>query len=262
MNHWALFRKDRFYLVKYLTAHLAFISLILFIQWKTLSSDFWSFQPTWWHLLLIIPGLILGVQIPVLIHNCVHRNLRPNWLNHVAGEIAGFYVLLSMAAFELNHIMHHAHADSDLDPHNPHKKNFFFFFLANNFGGGDVVLHKYLQFHGDTKGNKVLFMGIMVLHFLNVPLRLLAWFFLLGPTLFVVAFVPSYLFHMFVFSHINYVTHETKEDGSVHTYNLDSNLYYRFVNYFGSGVYYHKNHHDNPRVYNPKLGRSSSWIFR
>jgi hypothetical protein len=67
---------------------------------------------------------------------------------------------------------------------------------------------------------------------------------------------------MFVFSHINYVTHETKEDGSVVLYNLDSNLYYKFVNFFGSGVYYHKNHHLHPAQYNPQFGASKSWLVR
>ena len=59
----------------------------------------------------------------------------------------------------------------------------------------------------------------------------------------------------------NYVTHETQSDGRVEIYNLDSNLYYRFVNYFGSGVYFHRNHHVNPTFFNPQLGKSASrWM--
>ncbi len=263
MNHWVNFRNDRFYLLKYLSAHLALISLVVFFQWKNLNlDDFLTFHPTWYHLLLLIPGLIIGVQIPVLIHNCVHKNLRPKMANTIFGELAGFYVLLSLAAFELNHVMHHSHSDTDLDPHNPHKKNFFSFFLANNFGGGHVVYEMFKKYHGESLFNKYLFGFSMFLHFLNVPLRVAAWLFLLGPTLFVTFFVPSYLFHMFVFSHINYVTHETKDDGTVELYNLDSNLYYKFVNFFGSGVYYHKNHHLFPSRYNPQKGPSASRFFR
>lgn len=263
MNHWTLFRKDKFYLIKYLTAHLLFISSFLYIQYQlTNFDDFFSLEFSSWQILLLPFGLIIGVQIPVLIHNCVHRNLRPRMANFIVGELAGFYVLLSMASFELNHVMHHAHSDSDLDPHNPYKRGFIGFFFANNFGGTRVVLSKYLTYHGDNSYNRFLFKIIVVLHFLNVPLRLASWILLLGPSLFLVFFVPSYLFHMFVFSHINYVTHETKDDGSVHVYNLDSNPYYWFVNFFGSGVYYHKNHHANPAVYNPKTGASGSWLFR
>lgn len=263
MNHWVNFRKDRYYLLKYLSAHLLFIGGINALLWERFNEkSFWAFEFTPYHALLLIPALIIGVQVPVLIHNCVHRNLRNKFANSIAGELAGFYVLLSMAAFELNHLMHHANADTDLDPHNPHNRGFMGFFLANNFGGGHVVQEKFLLFHGDSRLNRMIFALSMFLHFLNVPLRLLAWFLLLGPTLFVSFFVPSYLFHMFVFAHINYVTHETREDGSVRLYNLDSNFYYRFVNYFGSGVYYHKNHHDHPNHYNPKLGASRSWIIR
>lgn len=263
MNHWRNFKKDRNYLIWYLAAYMAIILTVLSFQIASdnFTTDY-TLTPEWIHLALFPLGLIVGVQVPVLIHNCVHRNFKIRILNTIAGELAGFYVLLSMASFELNHIMHHSHADTDLDPHNPYNRGFFMFFLANNFGGAHVVLHRYLQFHGNTTANKLRFQLIMFLHFFNVPLRLLFWFFLLGPSMFVFVFVPSYLFHMFVFSHINYITHETKNDGSVELYNLDSNLYYYFVNFFGSGVYYHKSHHQNPNVYNPKLGKSSSLLFR
>lgn len=263
MNHWVQFRKDRLYLVKYLSIHTVFAVAVLSLMLKFKSlENFLIFNFEAWHILLLPIGLIIAVQAPVLIHNCVHRNLKPKIMNQIAGELAGFYVLLSMASFELNHIMHHSHSDSDLDPHNPYQRNFFNFFFANNFGGTRVVLSKYLQYHGDNRTNRLLFELIVVLHFINVPLRILFWVLLLGPTLFVVFFIPSYLFHMFVFAHINFITHETKADGSVELYNLDSNFYYKFVNFFGSGVYYHKNHHANPGVYNPKVGASTSWLFR
>lgn len=263
MNHWANFRKDRLFLVKYLSVHTLVILAILALQLKFVNLDeILHFKLDLWPVLLLPIGLIIAVQIPVLIHNTVHRNLRPKILNFIVGELAGFYVLLSMASFELNHVMHHAHADSDLDPHNPYKRNFFGFFFANNFGGTRVVLAKYLQYHGDTFANRRLFDLMVVLHFINVPLRIAFWVLLLGPSFFITFFVPSYIFHMFVFSHINYITHETKENGETFVYNMDSNLYYRFVNFFGSGVYYHKNHHEHPNHYNPKLGASTSYFFR
>jgi fatty acid desaturase len=263
MKHWVKFRKDRFYLVKYLTFHMLLGLAVVALQLHFMSSPIsFDITPEWWHLMVFPLGLIFAVIAPVTIHNCVHGNFKQKYLNNVIGEITGVYVLLSMAAFELNHVMHHAHSDSELDPHNPHNRNFFGFFLANNFGGAHVVEHKFLQYHGDTKENRMLFKLIMVLHFLNVPIRLAFWFLALGASAFFLVFVPSYLFHMFVFSHINYVTHETKENGEVVLYNLDHNLYYKFVNFFGSGVYYHKNHHLQPNFYNPQKGRSSSLLVR
>ncbi|MFZ4715206.1 MAG: fatty acid desaturase [Bacteriovoracaceae bacterium] len=261
MRHWKKFKKDRFYLIKYLTTQMMISIVIISIQLSFIDSvSFFKFHFEWWNILLLPIGLIIGVKMPVLIHNCVHGNIKPTILNEVAGEIAGIYVLLSMAAFELNHYMHHAHSDTDLDPHNPHKKNFIPFFFANNFGGTRVVQHKFFQFHGNTQTNKSLFDLVCVLHFLNVPLRILFWILLFGPTLFLTFFIPSYLFHMFVFAHINYKTHETKENGEVVLHNLNSNCYYRFVNYFGNGVYFHKNHHQNPHYYNPQLGKSHKFF--
>ena len=263
MMYWTKFRKNRNFLIPYLSAHL--VIAIAVVGWQIQNTDWQAYiSPSfnWQHLWLLPFGLIIGVQIPVLIHNCVHGNLRPPWLNIVMGELAGVYVLLNLASFELNHIMHHAHADTGMDPHNPHRKNFLSFFFANNFGGTGPVLEKYLQCHGDTQGNRARFGLIVFLHFLNVPLRLMFWAMLLGPSLFVLAFVPSYLFHMFVFAHINFVTHEMVDEETAVVYNLDSNIYYKFVNFFGSGVYYHKNHHLNPRVYNPKTGASASWLLR
>jgi fatty acid desaturase len=263
MNHWAQFRKDRYYLIKYLSVHSIVILTILSIQFRLIDlNEMMTLDIHWWQLCLLPLGLIISVKAPVLIHNCVHRNLKPKIMNQIAGELAGMYVLLSMASFELNHIMHHSHSDSDLDPHNPYQRNFFGFFFANNFGGTRVVLDRYLKYHGDTRHNRFLFEVMVVLHFINVPMRILFWYMLLGPSLFVTFFIPSYAFHMFVFAHINYVTHETKPDGSIHLYNMDSNLYYKFVNFFGSGVYFHKNHHANPGFYNPKLGASKSFFFR
>lgn len=261
--HWKRFKKDKYYLIVYFSISLAILAginalLIATIDW----TSFFSFEWSLWPLVLLPLGLVIGVKTPVLIHNCVHGNLKTQFHNQVAGELAGLYVWLGMAAFELNHRMHHVHSDSDLDPHNPHKKSFIPFFFANNFGGTTPVLKQYLKFHGDTAQNRRLFALIVFLHFLGVPMRAGVWFLLLGPVWFLTFFMPSYLFHMFVFAHINFVTHETLEDGRVEVYNLDSNIYYKFVNYFGNGVYYHKNHHDNPSFYNPQLKlRESSFLY-
>lgn len=262
-SHWKKFRKDRFYLLKYFVVSfivmLAVVALqAYFIDWKA----FQAFFVRWEELLLLPIGLIVGVKVPVLIHNCVHGNVKIKWLNSVLGELAGVYVLLGMAAFELNHRMHHTHSDGELDPHNPHNKKFFLFIFANNFGGTRPVLEKFLKFHGNTKANKMIFQLSAAFHFAGVPLRAAFWLFLLGPSLFITFFIPSYLFHMFVFAHINYFTHEMNDEGKAVIHNLDGNLYYRFVNYFGSGVYFHRNHHVNPNHYNPQVGASDSWIFR
>jgi stearoyl-CoA desaturase (delta-9 desaturase) len=261
--HWKRFKKSRFYLLRYFIISFLVLSATVLLQYQFINKELYTnFVFDYRGLYLLPIGLIIGVKVPVLIHNCVHGNLKLKPLNIILGEIAGVYVLLGLAAFELNHRMHHVHSDSDMDPHNPHNKNFFRFFFANNFGGTEPVLKKYLQFYGDTKINRALFGATALIHFAAVPLRAMIWLFLLGPSLFITFFIPSYLFHMFVFAHINYYTHETFEDGTAKVYNLNDNIYYKLVNYFGSGVYYHKNHHKNPNFYNPQIGNSHSWLFK
>lgn len=262
-KHWKKFRKDRFYLLKYFSATFLIGLAVIGIQSRFVDwSHYRAFDLSLHGLWLMPLGLILGVQIPVLIHNCVHGNIKIKWLNQVLGELAGVYVLLGMAAFELNHRMHHAHADSDMDPHNPEGKSFLPFFFANNFGGTRPVFEKFLKFHGDTKANRAIFKASAFFHFVQVPVRALFWLFLLGPSLFVTFFLPSYLFHMFVFAHINFATHRKNERGEVEVLNLSEGLYYRLVNFFGSGVYFHKNHHLNPNHYNPRTGAANSWLLR
>lgn len=264
-SYWRRFRKNKFFLLTYFFLSLcAFITIdyLLLLRIEGSLTDFLMGPFSFNGLYLLPLGLIIGVQIPALMHNCVHGNLRPRWMNILAGELAGVYILLGMAAFEINHRMHHVYADTELDPHNPEGKKFFKFFFANNFGGTEPVLRKHLEFHGDTKENRLIFKGIVLFHFLNVPARIFLWVMLLGPDLFLTFFVPSYLFHMFVFAHINYYTHKSLPDGTNEVYNMNSNLYYKFVNYFGSGVYYHKNHHKNPNIYNPMLGPSNSSFIK
>ena len=261
--HWPKFKQNKYYLVIYFTVSLIVLILLnlglfISIDWK----NFFHWQSSWWPLAFLPLGLILGVKVPVLIHNCVHGNLKNKKYNQVIGELAGLYIWLGMAAFEINHRLHHVYSDTNLDPHNLKNKNFAHFFFANNFGGTQPVLKQYLKYHGDNIYNKKLFKLIVFLHFTGVPFRALLWFLALGPYYFLTIFMPSYLFHMFVFAHINFVTHKTLETNKVEIYNLDSNLYYKFINYFGNGVYFHKNHHANPNLYNPQLGlKSSRFIY-
>lgn len=252
--HWKNFRKDKYYLLKYFAVSLLVLTCLLILQWNLIDkSVFFQLDLNISSLWLLPIGLIIGVKAPVLIHNCVHGNLKTPFLNQLAGELAGMYVWLGMAAFEINHRMHHAHADSDLDPHNPSGRKFIPFFFANNFGGTRPVLQMFLKYHGDSNYNRRLFKLILFMHFIGVPMRMSFWLLLLGPSLFLCFFMPSYLFHMFVFAHINYVTHQTGPSGKVEVYDMNSNIYYKFVNYFGNGVYFHKSHHERPSHYNPQL---------
>ncbi|TXL12550.1 hypothetical protein BMR06_17375, partial [Methylococcaceae bacterium HT5] len=88
--------------------------------------------------------------------------------------------------------------------------------------------------------------------FFSVPvMKTFFLFSLLGPKVFVLLFIPSYLANVFLFATFNYFTHHKKADETYEILNLDHNLYYKFCNKTLFGVMYHKNHHLRPRLFNP-----------
>ena len=252
---WTKFRTNVFYLPRYLGVHILVLLVAYLIVLKTMNHDF-SLHLNYTHLLLLPLSLIFGIQVPTLMHNCVHGNLKTKFLNFAIGELSCFFVLMSLSIIGINHTLHHAHADSEEDPHNPTEKTFLEFFFTSLVTGVEVIRNRYYKFHGQNKKTKFLFNASVVFHYLGIFLRLGLWFILLGPTLFVAFFVPSFFFYVFTFAHVNYKTHIVDGKGETQIINIDSNAWYKLINLLGSGVYYHKNHHINPRCYNPKYYRS------
>ena len=82
-------------------------------------------------------------------------------------------------------------------------------------------------------------------------IRFFIWYMILGPELFISLYLPALLVYSLAFAHVNYITHITDEQGETVIINKDDNFYYNFINYIGSGVYYHKNHHNHPKLMNP-----------
>lgn len=82
-------------------------------------------------------------------------------------------------------------------------------------------------------------------------MRLLFWFLLLGPVLFLAFYLPSFVTVALVNAHFNYATHRPREDGTVEILNLNHNFLYHFLNFCGHGFYFHKNHHLKPWLFNP-----------
>jgi stearoyl-CoA desaturase (delta-9 desaturase) len=67
------------------------------------------------------------------------------------------------------------------------------------------------------------------------------------------AYAIPYASYLFVFAHVNYVTHGHDEQGRSIVRNRNSNLYYRLINAFCDGIYFHEDHHRFPRRYDPRL---------
>lgn len=256
-SSWAKFRTDLYYLPRYLAIHTLILIAGYFLAFKYLNHDF-QLHLTYMHLLLLPVALVFGIHVPTLMHNCVHGNLKSKNLNFIIGELCCFFVLMSLSIIGINHTLHHSHADSHEDPHNPAKKTFLQFFFTSLLTGVEIIGNKYYKFHGKSSKTIFLYKASVIMHHLGLFLRLGLWFLLLGPTLFVAFFIPAFFFYTFTFAHVNYITHIVDENGDVQIINVDSNAYYKLINFIGSGVYYHKNHHLNPKYYNPKYYRSST----
>ncbi|MFP5492356.1 MAG: fatty acid desaturase [Bacteriovoracia bacterium] len=249
---WLQFKKDYLFLTKYLLGQSLILLLLIAVLWQAPLIDY-QFAWNAWSLMLPPMWLILGIQLPVIMHNCIHGNFKTKIYNEILGESFGLYVLMSLRILRINHFLHHAHADTKNDPHAPDEDSFFVYFFRAQITGSNVIEKHYLQFHGDTPRNRRIFTLNKILHYLGHPLRAMLWFVLLGPSLFLVLYVPSFMIYSMAFAHVNYITHQRNGENEVVIINKNNNYYYQFINWIGMGVYFHKNHHQNPKLLNPKF---------
>lgn len=255
---WKKFISQRFYLTRYFALHWLALSVLTAMLWKYVGIST-EIHFNLFHFLLVPLCIFPGIMIPVFMHNCAHGNHRNQFLNNFLGEIAASFCLMSLGIVRINHTLHHAFSDTDHDPHPPGKQSFLRFFFLSQFAGSGVIEERFLESHGRSSLNRFVFNLNRLLHYGSYGLRLTCWYLILGPELFMTFFIPSYLIFSFGFAHVNYVTHSQDPDGEVRILNKDDNLYYRFINFIGSGIYYHREHHRNPKLLNPK---SSSLRFR
>lgn len=245
---WVNFRRKRFFLLNYFLLQTAGVLLLIVFASLAKVSDTFVFHPL---LLLLMPcAVVLGIKLPSLMHNAVHGNLR--WANLVIGELTSQFILMGFGIVCVNHTIHHAHPDTELDPHNPAGKSFFRYLFTCLHSGAGVVRQEYLKNHGHGALEKSIFAASAILHFGGFPLRLFAWFCLLGPELFLFLYLPAFAVFYTTFAHVNYVTHSVDAEGKPAILNVETNAWHRFVNFVGDGIYFHKNHHMNPKLGNPK----------
>jgi fatty acid desaturase len=244
------FRRSPYFFFKYFLFSMLTVAVPFFVLLNTSTLNFIP-ELTWGHLWLLPFAFVFGIQVPVILHNAVHFNISPRWLNELIGELCGFFVLFGMAPFRISHVMHHAHADTELDTHPPMGKSFAHFLATTQLNTIRVIAGQYFERHGHSRKTHTIMAGQMVFYYLGLVMRLGTWFILLGPTYFVAFYLPAYITNLVVFAHINFATHQTLPSGEVIIVNLNHNLYYRVVNALSAGAYFHKNHHLRPKLYNP-----------
>jgi fatty acid desaturase len=247
----AEFRKKKFFFFQYFLVQMLVIAPIAMILF---SKGYFSTELHLhtWHLAILPFAFVFGIQVPVVLHNAVHSNIKNKTLNEIAGEVTGFFVLFGMAPFRISHILHHAHADDvELDPHPPRGKSFAHFLATTQLNTIRVISNLYFNIHGRNAKTYSIMATQMGFYYVGLVSRAAIWFMILGPTMFVAFYIPAFMTNLVVFAHINFATHKTLPTGEIVVVNLNHNLYYKTLNVLSSGAYFHKNHHDRPKLYNP-----------
>lgn len=214
-----------------------------------------------WTYLILFPAVIyIGHLSAVLIHNAVHNDFKPLWLNHVIGELCALQQLSAgFPVFKYIHSEHHGHSDDpEKDPHPPTGYTFWEFVDASRALIRNRLTAIYLKKWGDSEKS---INSWKIQNGLLLCSRFVKTFFLfslLGPKIFALLFLPSYLSNVFLFAAFNYFTHRKNESGIIEILNLDHNLYYKICNRILFGVFYHKNHHLRPKLFNPMNMKSEA----
>ena len=226
-------------------------SLLLFI----ITLYVFKSEISWMHFLLLPIAIYIGPLSAVLLHNSLHNNFKPRWLNPIVGEICALQQLSAGASVaKVIHYAHHAFPDDpEKDPHPPKGYTFLGFIDGSRALIQNWMTRKYLENWGDSEKTKSMWKVQNGLLLCSRFVKTFFWFSLFGPKLFVLLFLPSYLANVLFFACFNYYTHPEKEDGASDILNVDNNLFFKICNKVLFGVMYHKNHHLKPRLFNPML---------
>ena len=243
---------DHLFLLKDYTKDLLIIStmiLALLALGRDFSSEF-SFG--------LLEGIVSVLSIPfgwmiaAFLHKSGHGNVGKGLVNRAVGEFTGFFVGYGYYNFILVHTLHHKYSDHKYDPVSPKGMSFTRFLLSPI----KYMIEHTKEYLRDTHGhqsNYELILGAQtVVFYFNLIARQVFLFLLLGPSFYVCFYLVAVSSNIAILAHINYTCHRDLPDGSVEVFNLDHNLYYRFANFITMGGYYHKNHHLNLSLFDPR----------
>ena len=249
------FKRNPNFLLYYCMKSVVLFALLDFVLLQTFNLRGLSltFAPHGWEFFLPLLGVFLCGLPSSIMHNCAHKNIKPSWLNQWIGEFCGTVMLYGFRGFALAHIFHHIHPDDpSKDPHPPREKNFLPFVLSPIKATLDVVENSYYEHFGNTVASRKNIKLQLIFFNVAIALRLAFWFLLLGPIVFVLAYLPVYAANIVIFAHINFAAHRVSEDGRSEIIDIDHNGYYKFVNCVSFGGYFHKSHHLRPRAFDPR----------
>ncbi len=226
---------------------LAVVGMLTWLRW----TSFVSFELVPAHGLAVVVAIPFGWFVASLVHNAGHTNF-PVRFNRAIGEFAGAYLGYGFTSFVLIHTLHHSHTDRQHDPVSPRGLTFWQY-LISPLRHPTRIARAYLQsVHGGSSGYGTVRLGEFIAFNTNVLLRVAMWALLFGPELFLFFYIPSIISDVAILAHINYACHRDRDDGSVEIVNLTGNLYYDVANAVTMGGYFHKNHHLQPKLIDPR----------
>lgn len=246
---YAQFKRDPHFYAKHDTAYL--VGALVFIAALVVSGYQAPVQEwAWWVPLLLVPATYVMIMAHVFIHNASHGNF-PKAINRIVGEICGVIVLAKFASWEIVHRRHHRYSDDPVrDPH-PAERHYWRYAKNTLINVEKQLRQEYFDVHGSGPDQLRYENFRSVFSFVSGVGLAAGWFFLLGPILFFVVFLPaSVLAGLFVI-HFNWSGHNAHTpDKPIAPANIDEGWFY-IGNRLFFGIYYHANHHKMARVFNP-----------
>lgn len=202
---------------------------------------------------LVPIGVLAGTISAALMHNAAHSNFRFRVVNRFWGEVCGLFQLTGFAGWSVSHFIHHAAPDNpEKDAHAPGDMRFGEYVNAMGHMMKKTVSDKYFISFGENRHSKATWALVSALLPAVRYTRILFILALLGPVGFVFLYVPFKIANTMIYGDFNYRTHRPNGGGGYEVLNLDHNAWFKFLNAISIGSYYHKNHHRNPNVFNPR----------
>lgn len=243
-------KSDPYFLLKDYLKDLVFLCTVISVLLFFITNFEFKFNEL--YLLALTASIPFGWLVAAFLHKSGHQNVTSGPINRIVGEFVGHFVGYGFNNFILVHTLHHLYSDHDYDPVSPRGMKFLTYLISPN----RYMIEKTKLFLSDTHGqtedyNRILNIQTIIFH-INMVLRLVAWSLIFGPGLFLFFYLPAVLSNIAILAHINYVCHQDLEDGSVEVFNLNHNAYYKLANFVTMGGYFHKNHHQNLSLFDPR----------
>lgn len=195
-----------------------------------------------------------------LLHLSSHDSFLKNWISRTIGEILSFFYLVGFPEWQQIHMEHHRYPDHpEKDPHPPKGLTFVSFLLGMRKSVGKVFVLFYKNLWPDVPFIDRKLNWLIVLAITSQFLKMIFWFLLLGPIGFGIFYAITLVVKNISYAHFNYYTH-IQQDDEIKIINLKNGLFWKFLNTITFGLYYHKNHHLRPRLFNPSTLTNKSQL--